>query len=61
MRPGQILSANTPACQLAGARLVSPFAIASHPSLMLRGGAGGGVDLPLIFVMRVYNQGVQEQ
>ena len=29
--------------------------------MMLRGGAGGGVDPRLIFVMRVYNQGAQEQ
>jgi len=42
-------------------RLNSSITITSHPSLLLRGGAGGGVDRRLIFVMRVYNQGVQEQ
>ena len=53
MTAGQILSA--------GVRRLYPFTRASHPSLLLRGGAGGGVDRRLIFVWRVYNQGVQEQ
>ena len=61
MRQRQSLGADILACQKAGARLISPFTISCHPSLMLRGGAGGGVDPRLIFVMRVYNQGVQEQ
>ena len=61
MIPRQRLGADILACQNAGDRLISPFTIASHPSMMLRGGAGGGVDPRLIFVMRVYNQGAQEQ
>ena len=48
-------------CQSHAVRLISLCAETSHPSLMLRGGAGGGVDPGVIFVMRVYNQGVQEQ
>ena len=61
MSPGQIIRADALARSSAGSRLIFPFTGASHPSLLLRGGAGGGVDRRLIFVMRVYNQGVQEQ
>ena len=65
MRLRQAFDQKVLPCPSVGSRLIFPFTIASHPCLLLRGGAGGGagggVDPRLIFVLRVYNQGVQEQ
>ena len=60
MTARQILSADALACHSSNDQLISPFTGRCHPSMLLRGGAGGGVDRRLIFVLRVYNQGVQE-
>ena len=49
------------ACECVADQALLPSPRQSLPALLLRGGAGGGVDRRPIFVMRVYNQGVQEQ
>ena len=68
MRLGQTFDPRILPSPSFGIRLISPITYKSHPSLMIRmlaiemaRRAGGGVDPRLIFVLRVYNQGVQEQ